>query len=175
MGIDDSRTFTPLRLAILTISDTRSAADDRSGDTLAELAIGAGHLIVERSLVRDERAEIESRFIALADRGDVQVVISTGGTGITGRDVTPEALDAIVEKSIPGFGELFRYQSLASIGTSTIQSRACAGVRGSTLFFALPGSTGAVRDAWNGILAAQLDSRQRPCNFAELLPRLGER
>lgn len=175
MTLDPNRAFVPLRIAILTVSDTRSLEEDRSGATLEALAVAAGHLVVERALVKDERADIERAYVDFAARADVQVVISTGGTGITGRDVTPEALDAVVDKHIPGFGELFRYLSYAKIGASTIQSRATAGVRGTTLLFALPGSPGAVRDAWEGILRAQLDARTRPCNFAELLPRLGER
>jgi molybdenum cofactor biosynthesis protein B len=175
MPIDETRVFLPLRIAVLVVSDTRSLDDDRSGAILVELATAAGHIVVERALVRDEQPAIERAFIAYAERDDVQIVISTGGTGITGRDVTPEALEAIVDKRIAGFGELFRALSFATIGTSAIQSRATAGVRATTLFFALPGSTGAVRDGWNGILATQLDARYRPCNFAELLPRLGER
>lgn len=175
MPIDESRSFLPLRLAILTISDTRTLADDRSGDTLVSLASEAGHRIVHRTLVRDDRPSIEAALVRFCDGGEVDVVLTTGGTGITGRDVTPEAVEAVCTKMIPGFGELFRYLSYASIGTSTIQSRATAGVRGNCLVFALPGSTGAVRDAWQGILMSQLDARHRPCNFAELLPRLGER
>jgi len=175
MGLDTSRAFRPIALAILTISDTRSAEDDASGDTLAALARDAGHRVVERALVRDDRAVIEQAFLDYAARADIEVVLATGGTGITGRDVTPEALESVADKMIPGFGELFRYLSFSKIGTSTIQSRATAGVVRNTLVFALPGSTGAVRDAWEGILLSQLDSRQRPCNFADLLPRLGER
>lgn len=175
MSIDESRAFVPLRLAILTLSDTRSLADDSSGYTLVSLATSAGHQVVERELVRDDQATIEDALRRFCDSGKVDVVITTGGTGITGRDVTPEAVHSVCDKLIPGFGELFRWLSYAKIGTSTIQSRATAGVRGRCLIFALPGSTGAVRDAWEGILASQLDARQRPCNFAELLPRLGER
>lgn len=175
MTIDEARSFIPLRLAVLTLSDTRSLAEDRSGTTLVELATGAGHRLVSRELIRDDRAAIEAALVRLCDGGEVDVVLTTGGTGVTGRDVTPEAVHAVCDKQIPGFGELFRWQSYAKIGTSTIQSRATAGVRGRCLIFALPGSTGAVRDAWEGILASQLDARTRPCNFAELLPRLGER
>ncbi len=174
MPIDETRTFVPLRLAVVTISDTRALAEDRSGDTLVELATGAGHRVVERVLIRDERDQIEATLVRLCDGGELDVVLTTGGTGVTGRDVTPEAVHAVCPKLIPGFGELFRYLSFAKIGTSTIQSRATAGVRGRCLVFALPGSTGAVRDAWEGILVSQLDARHRPCNFAELLPRLGE-
>lgn len=167
--------FLPLNIAVLTVSDTRTRADDRSGDLLAERIERAGHRIAARDIVVDDRAAIAAQLTAwIADAG-VDCVISTGGTGITGRDVTPEAFASVWQKEIPGFGELFRWQSYAKIGTSTIQSRACAGVAGSTLLFALPGSPGAVGDAWDGILADQLDRRHRPCNFAELLPRLAER
>lgn len=175
MTLDLTREFRPLTIAILTISDTRTMDDDRSGDTLAGLATEAGHTVVARAIVKDDRAAIEGTLLAYSGRDDVEVVITTGGTGITGRDVTPEALEGVATKLIPGFGELFRSLSYAKIGTSTIQSRAMAAVVDTTLVFALPGSTGAVRDAWEGILASQLDSRHRPCNFAELIPRLGER
>lgn len=175
MTLDETRAFVPLRLAVVTLSDTRSMDEDRSGYTLVSLASAAGHQVVERELVRDDQPAIEEVLKRLCDGGRVDVVLTTGGTGVTGRDVTPEAVHAVCDKIIPGFGELFRWQSYAKIGTSTIQSRATAGVRGRCLIFALPGSTGAVRDAWEGILASQLDARHRPCNFAELLPRLGER
>ncbi len=174
-GIDESRAFVPVRIAVLTVSDTRGEAEDRSGQTLVERATAAGHAIVEKRIVKDERAAIEAQLRAWIGDPEVQVVIATGGTGVTGRDVTPEAFAAVVEKEIPGFGELFRWISLAKIGTSTIQSRATAGVANGTLLFALPGSTGAVKDAWDEILATQLDARYRPCNFVELLPRLTER
>nr|WP_209023320.1 molybdenum cofactor biosynthesis protein B [Sphingomonas jejuensis] len=165
----------PLNIAVLTVSDTRSRADDRSGDLLAGRIEAAGHRIAARDIVVDDVEAIVSRLSGwIADAG-IDCVISTGGTGITGRDVTPEAFARVWEKEIPGFGELFRWQSYAKIGTSTIQSRACAGTAASTLLFALPGSPGAVGDAWDGILADQLDSRHRPCNFATLLPRLTER
>lgn len=175
MSLDETRPFRPLRLVVLTLSDTRTREDDRSGDLLESLATGAGHDVVERRILPDDRASIEAAFRGYGERADVDVVLATGGTGITGRDVTPEALEATADKLIPGFGELFRYLSYAKIGASTIQSRATAGVVGGTLVFALPGSTGAVRDAWEGILGSQLDSRTRPCNFADLLPRVGER
>ena len=174
-GIDESRVFVPLRIAVLTVSDTRTDADDTSGHTLVELARTAGHDVVSKDIVKDDRHAIEHRLRELVADEGVDVVIATGGTGVTGRDVTPEAFAAIYEKDIPGFGELFRAISLPKIGTSTIQSRATAGVAGGTFLFALPGSTGACRDAWEGILVHQLDSRTRPCNFAELLPRLRER
>jgi molybdenum cofactor biosynthesis protein B len=173
-GIDSSRAFRPLRIAVLTVSDSRSAADDRSGDLLVERLGSAGHELAHRALVTDEINRIVAVLRSwIADPG-VEVVISTGGTGITGRDVTPEAFERVIEKPLPGFGELFRMISFAKIGSSTLQSRATAGVAGNTYLFALPGSPGACRDGWDEILAHQLDSRIRPCNFAELLPRLGE-
>lgn len=175
MPLDPKRSFIPVRLAIVTVSDTRDASNDVSGDVLVERATTAGHTIAVRRIVPDERAQIEALLRELIASPDVDVVISTGGTGITGRDVTPEAFDAVYEKEIPGFGELFRQLSYASIGTSTIQSRATAGVAGGTYLFALPGSPSACRDAWDQILNQQLDYRYRPCNFVELLPRLKER
>lgn len=174
IGIDEARAFVPVRIAILTVSDTRDEAEDRSGRTLRERAEAAGHRVVAKRIVKDERAAIEAELRAFLDDPEVQVVIATGGTGITGRDVTPEAFHAVYEKEIPGFGELFRWISFSKIGTSTIQSRATAGVAKGTLLFALPGSTGAVKDAWDEILVTQLDARYRPCNFVELLPRLTE-
>lgn len=174
MPIDRSLAFIPVRIAVLSVSDTRTAADDRSGDTLVGRLEDAGHILAARALVPDTTDAIIATLAAwVADPG-VQVVITTGGTGVTGRDVTPEAVAAVCGKMIPGFGELFRWLSYASIGTSTIQSRACAGVADGTYIFALPGSTGAVRDAWDGILASQLDSRHRPCNFVDLIGRLRE-
>lgn len=173
-GIDESRPFRPLKIAVLALSDTRTLADDRSGAVLVERATGAGHEVVARELLPDDRAAIEQRLRAFVDDDGVEVVLMTGGTGVTGRDVAPEALDAVVDKRIDGFGELFRWLSFQTIGTSTIQSRACAGVAGGTLLFALPGSTGACKDAWDQILVFQLDSRHRPCNFAELMDRLSE-
>lgn len=175
MPIDESRLFHPVRIAVLTVSDTRGPAEDSSGDTLVERLLGAGHLLADRGLVRDDTDLIVERLAVWIDDPAVDVVISTGGTGVTGRDVTPEAIEAVADKPIPGFGELFRWLSYAKIGTSTIQSRACAAVARGTYLFALPGSTGAVRDGWDGILASQLDSRFRPCNFVELIPRLTER
>ena len=172
--IDQSRRFVPVTIAVLTVSDTRTAADDRSGDMLAERITGAGHLVGDRAIVRDDAALIEARLRGwIADPG-IDAVITTGGTGVTGRDVTPEAFDRVVEKRIEGFGELFRMLSYQKIGTSTMQSRAMAGVAGGTYLFALPGSTGAVKDAWDDILVSQLDSRHRPCNLVELMPRLQE-
>ena len=173
-GIDPTRTFRPLRIAVLTVSDSRTAADDRSGDLLAQRLGSAGHQLADRALVPDEIGRIVAVLRSwIADPG-VEVVISTGGTGITGRDVTPEAFAQVIEKPLPGFGELFRMISFDKIGSSTLQSRATGGVAGDTYLFALPGSPGACRDGWDEILVHQLDSRFRPCNFAELLPRLGE-
>lgn len=171
-GIDVQRAFVPLRVAVLTLTDSRTEADDRSGAYLAEAAQAAGHQLVLKRILPDDRAEIEAALRALIADPGVDVVLSTGGTGITRRDVTPEAVAAVLDKELPGFGELFRWLSYQTVGTSTIQSRALAGVAGQTLIFALPGSTGACRDAWEGILMHQLDARHRPCNFAELLPRL---
>jgi molybdopterin adenylyltransferase len=172
--IDESRAFTPVRIAVLTVSDTRGPAEDRSGDTLVERLTAAGHILSDRAIERDDQAALVARLHRWIDDPEIDVVISTGGTGVTGRDVTPEALAALGGKDIPGFGELFRWLSFQTVGTSTIQSRACAVVVRGTYIFALPGSTGAVKDGWDGILAAQLDSRHRPCNFVELMPRLRE-
>jgi len=172
--IDESMPFRPLNIAVLTISDTRTLADDRSGAVLEERIRAAGHRLVRRDVCRDDLEAIVARLRAWIDDPEVEVVITTGGTGVTGRDVTPEALAQVVEKRIPGFGELFRWLSYARIGTSTIQSRADAGVARGTYIFCLPGSPGACRDAWDEILVQQLDVRFRPCNFAELLPRLRE-
>lgn len=175
MAIDESLAFQPLDIAVATVSDTREAASDRSGDMLAALLTAAGHRLAARAIVRDEVPALITQFDAWIDDPGIDVIISTGGTGVTGRDVTPEALAQVTEKDIPGFGELFRWISFQTIGTSTIQSRACAGVARGTYIFCLPGSTGAVKDGWDGILATQLDSRHRPCNFADLIPRLRER
>ena len=172
--LDETRPFLPVNIALLTVSDTRTAADDRSGNTLAELAAAAGHRIAVRRIVRDELGAIAAQLRAWIADPEIDVVIATGGTGVTGRDVTPEAFHSVYEKEIAGFGELFRWLSYAKIGTSTIQSRATAGVAGGTYLFALPGSPGACRDAWEDILVHQLDNRFRPCNFVELMPRLQE-
>lgn len=166
--------FVPLRIAVLTVSDTRTADTDRSGDTLVQRLEAAGHELVARKICPDDLDGLTEQFQQWIAAEHIEVVISTGGTGVTGRDVTPEALARVWEKEIPGFGELFRMLSYQKIGTSTIQSRACAGVANGTYLFALPGSTGAVKDAWDDILVHQLDRRHRPCNFAELLPRLKE-
>jgi molybdenum cofactor biosynthesis protein B len=171
-GVDESRQFVPLKLAILTVSDTRNEETDKSGRTLKERALEAGHEVVTKVIVPDVQAQIEEQLRSWIDDDGVEVVITTGGTGVTPRDVTPEAMEAVCEKMIPGFGELFRQLSYEGIGTSTIQSRATAGCAKATYLFALPGSTGACRDGWDLILKYQLDLRYRPCNFAELLPRL---
>jgi len=173
-GIDPSIEFRPLRIAILTVSDTRTVETDKSGDTLQALAEESGHAVVQRCILPDERGVLVEKLQSWIEAEDVQVILTTGGTGVTGRDITPEAVHEVGEKHIPGFGELFRWQSYAKIGTSTIQSRATAVVTQGTYIFALPGSTGACRDAWGGILSDQLDNRHRPCNFAELIPRLME-
>ena len=175
MPIDESRTFLPVRIAVLTVSDTRGLAEDRSGDTLVARLTAAGHVLADRRIEKDDVATIVARLHGWIDDPEVDCVITTGGTGVTGRDVTPEAVEQVAEKMIPGFGELFRMLSYQTIGTSTVQSRACACVARGTYIFALPGSTGAVKDGWDGILRDQLDSRHRPCNFVELMPRLLER
>jgi molybdenum cofactor biosynthesis protein B len=174
MAIDESRTFKPIRIAVLTVSDTRGPDQDSSGDILAARITGAGHTLAARTLLRDDADLIARQLEQWIDDPAVDAVVSTGGTGLTGRDVTPEALDRVKDKDIPGFGELFRWVSYQTIGTSTVQSRACAVVARGTYIFALPGSNGAVKDGWDRILAEQLDSRNRPCNFVELMPRLLE-
>jgi len=172
--IDENVPFQPLKIAVLTVSDTRDLAADRSGDVLVERLQAAGHRLQERRIVKDEQAVIAAQLRAWIADPEIEVVITTGGTGVTGRDVTPEALHAVIEKHVPGFGELFRWQSYDKIGTSSLQSRADAGVAGGTYLFVVPGAPGACRDAWDGILQYQLDIRHKPCNFAELLPRLRE-
>ncbi|PHK93140.1 molybdenum cofactor biosynthesis protein B [Pseudoroseomonas rhizosphaerae] len=174
MPIDESLRFLPVSIAVLTVSDTRDLASDRSGALLAERIAGAGHALHSRRIVRDEPEAIETVLREWVADPAVDVGITTGGTGITGRDVTPEAFARVLEKEIGGFGELFRMLSYAKIGTSTIQSRAIGGVAGGTYLFALPGSSGAVKDGWDDILRFQLDSRHRPCNLVELMPRLQE-
>jgi molybdenum cofactor biosynthesis protein B len=172
--IDEQRPFLAVNIAVLTVSDTRSLADDKSGDTLAGLIAASGHRVAERRIVRDEKDAIIAQLRSWIADPAVDVVISTGGTGVTGRDVTPEAFHAVYEKEIAGFGELFRWLSYQKIGTSTIQSRATAGVAGGTYLFALPGSPSACRDGWEDIIKHQLDNRHRPCNLTELMPRLQE-
>ena len=171
----DDRPFIPVQIAVLTVSDTRTPETDTSGQALINRLKDAGHTLVAYEIVKDTVDAIQNRVQKwIADDG-VQVVIATGGTGLTGRDVTPEAFEPLYDKAIPGFGELFRMLSYQKIGTSTIQSRTTAGLAGGTLLFALPGSTGAVKDGWDDILASQLDSRFGPCNFTEMMPRFGER
>ena len=172
--IDQSRAFVPINIAILTVSDTRTLESDKSGDVLKARIEAHGHRVVARSIVKDEIEVIQTEVKQWIESSNIDVVISTGGTGLTGRDVTPEAFKEIFEKEIEGFGELFRWLSFKKIGTSTIQSRAVAGVAGGTYIFALPGSTGACKDAWDEILQYQLDIRFRPCNFVEIMPRLRE-
>lgn len=172
--IDESIPFRPVAIALLTISDSRDPSTDKSGDLLAERITAAGHRLVGRRIVKDDIDAIEAALRGWIEDPAVEVVITTGGTGVTGRDVTPEALARVAEKHIPGFGELFRMLSYPKIGTSCLQSRADAGVARGTYIFCLPGSPGACRDGWDEILAFQLDIRHRPCNFAELLPRLRE-
>ena len=173
--LDETIAFLPVHIAVLTVSDTRDAGSDTSGDTLAARIAAAGHVVAARAICRDDADAIAAHLRGWVQDAAVDVVITTGGTGLTGRDVTPEAFDRVVEKRIEGFGELFRMLSYQKIGTSTIQSRALAGVAGGTYLFALPGSTGAVKDGWDDILVWQLDVRHRPCNFVELMPRLRER
>ena len=174
MAVDPARTFRPINMAVLTVSDTRTLEDDTSGQILVDRIKAAGHHLVARAIERDDVPRIVARLNNWIDDRAVDCVITTGGTGLTGRDVTPEALDRIKDKDIPGFGELFRWVSFQTIGTSTIQSRACAVLARGTYVFALPGSNGAVKDGWDRILCEQLDSRNRPCNFVELMPRLRE-
>ena len=174
MPVDENRTFKPINVALLTVSDTRTASEDTSGDILAGRISGMGHNLSDRALERDDTDRIVARLHGWIDDDAIDCVVITGGTGLTGRDVTPEALDRVKSKDIPGFGELFRWLSYQSIGTSTVQSRACAVLARGTYIFALPGSNGAVKDGWDGILKYQLDSRHTPCNFVELMPRLRE-
>ncbi|KAB2851721.1 MAG: molybdenum cofactor biosynthesis protein B [Hyphomicrobiaceae bacterium] len=172
--IDETRPFIPVRIAILTMSDTRDMAEDKSGSALATMIKEAGHILVDRALVRDDVATIRARVEAWIADPAVDVVITTGGTGFTGRDVTPEAVRPLFEKEIEGFSVVFHRISYDKVGTSTIQSRACGGVAHGTYIFCLPGSPGACKDAWHGILKLQLDNRHRPCNFIEIMPRLEE-
>jgi len=172
--IDETMDFVPVRIAVLTVSDTRALADDKSGDVLAARIEAAGHTLKERNIVRDERKLIADQLRAWCADGDIDVVISTGGTGLTGRDVTVEAHRDVYEKEIEAFGTVFTIVSMQKIGTSAVQSRATGGVSNGTYLFALPGSPGACKDAWDEILCKQLDYRHRPCNFVEIMPRLDE-
>jgi molybdopterin adenylyltransferase len=173
-GIDESREFVPVRIAVMTVSDTRGPDEDTSGDTLVTRVEEAGHTLADRVIVKDDVTTITGKLAEWIADKEIDVVISTGGTGLTGRDVTPEAFHSVYEKEIEGFAALFHQVSFQKIGTSTIQSRATAGVAGGTYLFALPGSTGAVKDGWDEILKFQLDIRYRPCNFVEIMPRLEE-
>jgi molybdenum cofactor biosynthesis protein B len=174
-GIDESISFVPVRIAVMTVSDTRDASNDKSGDTLAARIAEAGHVLAARVIITDDQAKITAQLRAWIGDPTIDAVISTGGTGLTGRDVTVEAFKSVFEKEIDGFAAVFHQISYAKIGTSTVQSRACAGVAGGTYLFALPGSPGAVKDGWDGILKHQLDIRHQPCNFVEIMPRLMER
>lgn len=172
--IDETLEFIPVRIAVLTVSDTRSLDEDRSGQTLVDRIEKAGHILADRQIVRDERTDIAARLRLWVDDPAIDVVISTGGTGLTGRDVTVEAHRDVYEKEIDAFGTVFTMISMEKIGTSAVQSRATGGVAGGTYLFALPGSPGACKDAWDAILEKQLDYRHRPCNFVEIMPRLDE-
>ena len=173
--MNDTAKGKSVNIAVLTVSDTRTEENDKSGDTLVERLKNAGHLLVEKRIVKDELSLLKETLKEWIDSSKVDVVIATGGTGVTGRDVTPEAFECLYEKSIPGFGELFRSLSYQNIKTSTMQSRATAGVTNGTFLFALPGSTGACKDAWDMIIVHQLDSNHKPCNLVELMPRLMEK
>ena len=175
MGHANKVTFVAVNIAVLTVSDSRTPGYDKSGNILVERLQGAGHVLAAREIVKDETDAIAAKFRAWSDAPGIDFIIATGGTGLTGRDVTPEALAQVAEKDIPGFGELFRMLSYQKIKTSTIQSRACAGVLNGTYIFAVPGSPGACKDAWDDILVHQLDISYRPCNFVEILPRLKEK
>ena len=173
-GINEKIDFVAINIAVMTVSDTRTELEDKSGDTLVDRLQGAGHNLAARAIIKDETDAIVSQLQLWIDDPKIDAVLATGGTGVTGRDVTPEAFQKVFDKEIPGFGELFRMLSYEKIGTSTIQSRATAGVAKGTYLFALPGSTGACKDAWDDILVYQLDIRHKPCNFVELIPRLQE-
>src|SRR5215216_1839050 len=173
-GIDETRAFVPLKIAVLTVSDTRDLAGDKSGSILVDRIEKAGHALADRAIVPDDVDRIRARVKTWIADPEVDVVITTGGTGFTGRDVTPEAIEPLLDKRMDGFSAVFHRISFDKIGTSTIQSRATAGIAGETYVFVLPGSPGACKDAWDGILQSQLDNRHRPCNFVEIMPRLGE-
>ena len=172
--IDPARTFSPLGIAVLTISDSRDAASDTSGDLLAERIVAAGHRLAARALVRDSKQHIQQQLRSWIDERDVDVIISTGGTGLTGRDVTPEAVRELFDKELEGFAVLWHLTSYETVGVSTMQSRACAGIAGGTVIYALPGSNGACRDGWDRLICPQLDSRHRPCSIVEVIPRFQE-
>jgi molybdenum cofactor biosynthesis protein B len=172
--IDESRSLIPVRVAVLTVSDTRDAESDTSGDILAGRVTGAGHELAARALVPDDRSAIRAKVLDWVASGEVDAIVTTGGTGITGRDVTPEALEPLFDKRIDGFSVVFHLVSYQSVGLSTLQSRATAGLIGGVFVFCLPGSNGAVKDGWDKVISAQLDSRHAPCNMVELMPRLNE-
>lgn len=175
VGLDESRTFLSVNIAVMTVSDTRTIETDRSGQILVDRIEQAGHRVIDRAIIQDDRSDIVKQLQHWIADTQVDVVIATGGTGLTGRDVTPEAFQTVIEKEIPGFGELFRFLSYQKIGTATLQSRALAGIARGTYLFALPGSTSACQDAWDDLLQWQLDSRYRPCNLVDLMPRLKEK
>lgn len=172
--MNKAQEFLPINISVVTISDTRNLENDKSGDVLIERATKAGHKIILREIVKDDFNDISDLFTRLVQNKNIDVIISTGGTGLTGRDITPEVMKTLFEKSIDGFGELFRYLSYSKIGTSALQSRALAGVTKGKYIFCLPGSPSACKDGWDGILAHQLDVRHKPCNFVEIMPRLQE-
>ncbi len=173
-GINESLTFEPIGIAVLTVSDTRTLDNDTSGGTLAERITVAGHRLADRAILPDDRDRIRAQIIEWSSREDIAAIITTGGTGLTGRDVTVEAIQPLFDKEIDGFSVIFHMVSYESVGLSTLQSRACAGIVSETFVFCLPGSTGAVKDGWDKVIAAQLDSRHKPCNLVEILPRLSE-
>jgi molybdenum cofactor biosynthesis protein B len=173
--IDESLTLVPVRIAVLTISDTRDEDSDTSGHVLVERLTGAGHALAGKAVVPDDRARIRAQVMDWAASGEVDVILTTGGTGLTGRDVTPEAIEPLFDKRIDGFSVIFHMVSYATVGLSTLQSRATAGVIGNVFVFCMPGSNGAVKDGWDKVISAQLDSRHKPCNFVEIMPRLSEK
>ncbi len=173
--IDESLTLVPVRIAVLTISDTRDEESDTSGYVLVERLIGAGHTLAGKTVVPDDRARIRSQVMDWVASGEVDVILTTGGTGLTGRDVTPEAIEPLFDKRIDGFSVIFHMVSYQTVGLSTLQSRATAGVIGNVFVFCMPGSNGAVKDGWDKVISAQLDSRHKPCNFVEIMPRLSEK
>jgi len=174
IGIDETREFKPIRIAVLTVSDTRTRATDTSGDILASRIDAAGHRLADREIVTDDIPALRDQLTRWIDNPHIDAVITTGGTGLTGRDITVEAVTPLFDKVIDGFSVVFHMVSHSTIGLSTLQSRACAGLAGETFIFCLPGSNGAVKDGWDKVISAQLDSRHRPCNMVELMPRLGE-
>ena len=173
-GIDETKIFTPLNIAVLTVSDTRTAKDDKSGTLLGNMLVEAGHYLIDKVIIIDDVEKIQAQIKSWVKNEDIEIVITTGGTGFTGRDVTPEAIKPLFDKEIEGFSALFHMLSYEKVGTSTIQSRACGGLINTTLVFCVPGSPGACKDAWHGILKYQLDSRHQPCNFVDILPRFAE-